>query len=808
MTKIKRILYTIAIFFVVFSVSTVYAESNTDAELDAKIYESTEEQEEKGNVTYASDVTYEMGEASYWSNKLGEEADRILLNQDEIKTINQEIIDGSGTGVYDITQISEGKTQADRKASLANSIESDFNYMVRSYPNKDRKLYVDGQLIDNLPYIESLKNAVLTTGFENDDEAVQLYAVGTKRTEVKMYPTNKVWGYDSPADPDDEACNAALDVNEPFVIRAKCTIDEDTFYWGLTNSCSGWVDAKDVALFDSKEEWLESWKVDVTGKDFLVVIQDSITLEPSSSSKETSEVKLKIGTVLKLVPENEIPESVNERGTWNNYVVYLPTRDEDGKYVRSYALIAEHYKVSIGYLPLTQRYILDVAFSCLGNRYGWGGMIGAMDCSAYSRAIYKCFGLDIPRNTTNQQKVPNRVVSFSGMTDEEKEKYIEKLPVGTVLYFSGHAMVYIGSENGKNYVISDTGSLSDSYGDVDIRSMYSVIINPLTTRRKTGFTWLNNMSAALIFGEIPSEGQEEQTEEIEEKDIFVPTEENTPKGNITYADGITSNMSKESYWKDLLKEQNKQIISTEKIKELNKKINGEDSRIDIASKDILVVTQDRIILEPSILDPEISEVELPLGTVLELVPKGQIPRNLAERGPWNNYVVYLPIMKANGEMVKKYALIPEHYNVSIGYLEFTPENIIDVAFRCLGDSYELMDNKTFITSIYNCFGLELSLDSEIKTKLKDQIIDVSNMTIDDKLKNFEDLPVGSLLEIGDEISIYLGSSNDNQYIIVSTSGKTNSIVLNKVTLENLKSIIDFSKQPKEIVVPGGNEEIA
>ena len=59
-------------------------------------------------------------------------------------------------------------------------------------------------------------------------------------------------------------------------------------------------------MFDTKEKWIEAWKVDVIGKDFLVVTQDNITLEPCASAPETSEVQLKIGTVLKLVPEDKI----------------------------------------------------------------------------------------------------------------------------------------------------------------------------------------------------------------------------------------------------------------------------------------------------------------------------------------------------------------------------------------------------------------------------------------------------------------------------------------------------------------------
>ena len=45
-----------------------------------------------------------------------------------------------------------------------------------------------------------------------------------------------------------------------------------------------------------------------------------------------------LGTVLKLVPDSEKPENISGRGTWNNYVVYLPTRDEKDifKYIRNY----------------------------------------------------------------------------------------------------------------------------------------------------------------------------------------------------------------------------------------------------------------------------------------------------------------------------------------------------------------------------------------------------------------------------------------------------------------------------------------
>ena len=490
---IKRIIAFFMLSIIInFQTSYIYADNIQDEEVYESLLTSNEQEEtETGNLTYASGVIDEMCRPKYWTNKI-KDSDKILMTKAEIAKLNQDIIDGAGTNVFDVTQIQEKRSATERAQILANSEEI-----------PTRNLYIDGKLIDNNLYFTKLKNAMINTGFTGDG-IVQKYAVAVKRADVKSWPTEDVIGYNE-ADPDDEIESSILNVNEPFVIRGKCEVDGNIFYWGNTNICPGWVNAENLAICENKAEWINAWQVDIFEKDFLVVTQDKITLEPSITVPETSEVKLMIGTVLKLVPKNELPQNIGERGTWNNYVVYLPTRDNDGKYVRQYALISQHYDVSVGFLPMTQENILKVAFSCLGNRYGWGGMLGAMDCTLYSRGIYECFGLELPRNTSWQPKVPGKVTDISEMTDEEKEKFIEKQAAGAILFFSGHAMVYTGNENNTSYVISATGSLSDSVGDLNVQSMYSVILNPLTTRRKNGRTWLNNLTYVLSFGEIKKE---------------------------------------------------------------------------------------------------------------------------------------------------------------------------------------------------------------------------------------------------------------------------------------------------------------
>ena len=925
---------------IVLSSNVVKAEETHDGQ---EVYTSvlttngTEEKDTR-NLSYAQYVTNEMNNAEYWKNR-STDANQVLMSTAEIKTLNKKIINTEGTDTYDITKINETKTQAERAKELASA----------EIPTRD--LYINGQKINNETYFSKLKKAILETGY-NSNSKIQYYAVAVKRADVKSWPINDIIGY-TVDDADDEMQETVLNVNEPFVIRAKCTVDGENFYWGYSSTYSGWVNADKLAICDSKETWIEAWQVDIDAKNFLVVTQDKITLEPSLYIPETSEIKLMLGTTLKLVPENEIPETIGERGAYNNYVVYLPTRDENGNYVKQYALISEHYNVSIGYLPMTQSNILDVAFTCLGNRYGWGGMLGAMDCSLYTKSIYECFGLHLPRNTSKQIKIPEKVTDVSKLTEEEKEKYIEKLPAGSLLYFPGHIMMYLGSENGKKFVISATGSLSDSNGEFNVRSMYSVIINPLTVKRKNENTWLHDITQIISFMQIEDNNAEESKENnnttnenntVEKlaQEIYVSKDDEQKNGNVTYFQGISSKMTKALYWKNRLNDANRILMTAQEIRELNQaivdgkgtnvfdltKINetktqkerakvlasaeiptrtlyikgekidnqeyftklknamvetGYNSnskiqyyavavqradlkswptddiigynptdpddemelsvlnvnepfvirakctvdgetyywgygeicsgwvnanklaicetkeawieawQVDNSAKDFLVVTQDKITLEPSISVPETSEIDLMIGSVLKLVPESEIPSNIGERGTWNNYVVYLPTRDESGKYVKQYALISQHYNVSIGYLPMTQANILDVAFSCLGNRYGwggmlgAMDCSLYTKYIYKCFGLQLPRNTTWQQNTPGKVTDVSKLTDEEKEKYIEKLPVGSLLYFPGHTMVYVGNENGVSYVISDTGALAEST--GELQVKNAYSVI-------------------
>ena len=435
------------------------------------------------NITYQSDVTKEMTDP-----------DKVLMDEAAIRAKNQKIMDDPDTNMCDLKNVTMAYDAVARQKKLADSTFSDITERIGTR----KKIFRSGVALEGdkiTEWFNEIKDNIQYAPAKSN--ATKLYAICTKRADLWMAPNAEPVGW-SATDGDDEFENSAVNVNEPFIIDG--TTRDGKFFHGTTNNCSGWVEADHFAICDDRETWLSQW--DLPGDQLLVVTTSHITLERSFLDPATSGVDLMLGTQLPLVPREEIPEKIAERGTWYNRVVYLPTRDADGKLVRTPALIGAHHDVSVGYLPLTKSNILKVAFSCLGDRYGWGGMLGAMDCSMYARSIYRCFGFELPRNTTWQRAMPTYKVDLGPMTDAEKRVAISKLPVGTLLMFSGHITMYVGSYNGKQYVISDMGTASETEesigSEVKAKARYCVSLNTLDVRRAAGTTWLTEMLTGLV----------------------------------------------------------------------------------------------------------------------------------------------------------------------------------------------------------------------------------------------------------------------------------------------------------------------
>ena len=94
--------------------------------------------------------------------------------------------------------------------------------------------------------------------------------------------------------------------------------------------------------------------------------------------------------------------------------------------------------------------------------------------------------------------MPMAKVDMQYMAKEEKIKFFDTLPFGTILYFNGHEMMYLGERNEKYYVISSVGSIMQPENPKVKQRIRSTIVNTLDVKRANGNTWFDELTVALV----------------------------------------------------------------------------------------------------------------------------------------------------------------------------------------------------------------------------------------------------------------------------------------------------------------------
>ena len=438
---------------------------------------------------YLPDVTPAMSKPEYWVAK-EKNPDLTLVEQEEIDQVNKDIIQGKGTGVWDMSTWSRDTFNGiERAQQLKNAAKEDADYTYNDLGAK----YKDGIKLDYETAMEELYGPMIENCVDPDaQESMPVgYAICSNRTLLRAFPTDEPLP-DDPSDPDfDTLYLSAVTVGEPLIARGKSA--DGRYYHVNTSYLSGWIPTADIAFCADRAEWLSAWNYD--SDKALVVYDDKITTEESNYAPETSRRKLFMGTRLQIADRSDWAGKISNRFAYNNYVVWMPVRKEDGSFENKLALISEHCKVNEGFLSLTTRNLAKVIFNQLGNAYGWGGMLSTQDCSGYVRDVYRCFGLELGRNTTNQAAQPVRKYNLEGKTDQEKTEIIKSLPLGAELLFSGHAMMYLGCEGDKLYVISSVSNLMVDNVKTRVRGM---VINTLDIKRANGNSWIRSLHTATI----------------------------------------------------------------------------------------------------------------------------------------------------------------------------------------------------------------------------------------------------------------------------------------------------------------------
>lgn len=321
------------------------------------------------------------------------------------------------------------------------------------------------------------------------------FGVSVDNSVLKRYPTDDdVYKADSNMYYDELAQSDLL----PFMPLAVLHESKDgEWYYVITYGYGGWTRKENVALYGSQEEWLKRTEPE----DFLVVTGKELRLPTDPYNGELSGLLLPMGTKLPIVSLTDAPEDIHGRVGYGNYVAKLPVRNEEGMAEDIYVLIPATEDLSLGYLPYTEENVAKLAFKHLGAGYGWAGDNNCQDCSGYVREIYACFGYTMPRATTPQSEIECfESYVTEGQSAGKIKDILNDAPIGTLLYFRGHIMIYLGSVDGVPYCISSVGNFSAAEQDgVRQKEVNTVIVSDMIdTKRADGKSWLESVTKIVI----------------------------------------------------------------------------------------------------------------------------------------------------------------------------------------------------------------------------------------------------------------------------------------------------------------------
>lgn len=362
---------------------------------------------------------YSIDNYHYWLQILSKKYDitKPLMTKDEIEAYNDNIKSSKSlTKVTDIFTLSTMVNPAYIKL------------LIENYSNINKRTAYNYETHDVL--LNSEKTAVLNnrnlSSLETNSDIQTSYGIVTDFAWMRSYPTKH---YSSSYERD-YFQETTLNVGEAVLVYH--TSADGNWYFVQATNYYGWVEKENIAIGEFEE--ITRF---VKHENKLVVISDYVTIE---------EAHVRMGQAFPLLNEEE-----------NSYLINYPTRKEDGTLEFKEISVPKTEDYSVGYLPYTYENIYKQAFKLLNIDYSWGDKekLGR-DCSSTQNAIYASFGFSMPRNTSNQNAIPTYGTSFKSITiNSLKTNYLP----GTMIFSSGHVMMYIGeNEEGVSYILHNTSA--------------------------------------------------------------------------------------------------------------------------------------------------------------------------------------------------------------------------------------------------------------------------------------------------------------------------------------------------------------
>ncbi|EMG84475.1 NlpC/P60 family protein [Helicobacter pylori GAM101Biv] len=299
--------------------------------------------------------------------------------------------------------------------------------------------------------------------------SAKIKAVVARDSDVRAVPTNKPYYLSPKGYPFDRYQNSLIFQGTPVLITH---FNTDKTYAHIQSSfVYGWIKVSDLAYMHDKDIELLT-KI----KNYVMPIRDKIPLYTDYGDFYT---QARVGELFALIPKSQ---NASQNPPKKELKAYGFLRDSKGYATLQSVILNEKdfFVFPKAFTSENMAYFID---TMLGQKYGWGGLLGNRDCSAFTRDSFANFGILLPRNSYAQSRYANNYVDLSSMKAKEKEDYIIKnaTPFGTLIYLKGHIMLYLGAYNHQAIVAHSIWSvqtqkhfktLSHKIGGVVITSLW------------------------------------------------------------------------------------------------------------------------------------------------------------------------------------------------------------------------------------------------------------------------------------------------------------------------------------------------
>ena len=352
--------------------------------------------------------------AAWYNSRWGDgTADEVILTTDEIKAMNERIVRDC-PAVVDIAALPETMDGTTVRA------------MIETYTMPEVDLIDDdGAAFDKARQQAMLDNRAL----DAIGETVTVRpAVITSRCNMKSFPT-ALQLYDEPARLYSQIQETELIASFPVWILHEST--DGAFLFVQSYYYAGWIPSESAALCTADEFAL-----------FAVRENYATVLSPKCV---VDDVRLDMGAVLPFVEEVE-----------DGCRVLLPRRADDGTLSLTETLLSADDGTS-GSLPFTAANFYNQAYAYLGTPYAWGGVDDGVDCSGYTCAVCRTFGIYLPRNSGEQDAYNGKRTDLTGQSPEDKLTALAEIKGPATLHRKGHVMILLGVRDGVCHIIHAPG---------------------------------------------------------------------------------------------------------------------------------------------------------------------------------------------------------------------------------------------------------------------------------------------------------------------------------------------------------------